>query len=88
LDNGSEFFNSEPILILSGPLYKIHLLTFSITNILGFSTLVTTNSARMRVLSGENMKLLELGLRRAQGPNAGCSASKYSFLGSFDGKQY
>jgi len=35
--------------------------------------------------AGENVRVLEFGLRRAQGPDGGLMASKYSFLGGFHG---
>ena len=38
----------------------------------------------MRSIVGDK-KLMEFGLRRAQGPNGGLTATKYSYLGGFDG---
>jgi len=42
---------------------------------------VATNAARFRLASGPNTTLLEFGLRRAQGPDGGLSASRYCFMG-------
>ena len=44
-------------------------------------SLIATNAARLRLIAGPTKRLLEMGLRRAQGPDGGLTASTYSYLG-------
>lgn len=48
---------------------------------------MATNAARYRMVAGKDVKLLEFGLRRAQGPDGGLSASKYSYIGKLNVNQ-
>lgn len=77
-------FAREPLISYTGPLSFVQILETPILNLLGFASLVATNASRM-VKAVYPKQCVEFGIRRAQGPDGGLSASAYSYLGGFEG---
>jgi len=83
IPEGELVFARVPLLQLRGPLYKVQILESALLNAINFSTLVATYARRIRLIAGKR-KLVEFGMRRAQGPDGAMTASRASYLGGFD----
>lgn len=79
---GSLVFPREPVFKVSGPILECQLVETTILNLINFSSLVSTKAMRC-TLAAKGDRLLEFGLRRAQGPNGGLTAARASYVGGF-----
>jgi nicotinate phosphoribosyltransferase len=81
---GSAVFANEPLLTVSGTLTEVQLVETVLLNIINFQTLVATKAARICDAAGPG-EVIEFGLRRAQGPDGGLSASRAACIGGAKG---
>lgn len=77
---GTIVFPDEPILRVIAPIMEAQLLETALLNIINHQTLIATKAARV-VQSARGDKVLEFGLRRAQGPDAGIYGARASIIG-------
>lgn len=79
---GDIVFPTRPILQVEANIIEAQIIETILLNILNFQTLIATKASRMRQAAGER-KLIDFGLRRAQGAG-GYYASRAAFIGGFD----
>ncbi len=80
---GDLVFPTRPVLQVEATMIEAQLIETILLNLLNFQTLIATKASRMRLVAGDR-KLLDFGLRRAQGPG-GFYASRAAIIGGFDG---
>jgi len=81
---GEVVFAHEPIMIVKAPLIEAQLVETALLNIVCHQTLIATKAARIVNAAGEK-SVVEFGLRRAQGPDAGNYGSRASIIGGCKG---
>ncbi|MDQ2089899.1 nicotinate phosphoribosyltransferase [Marimonas arenosa] len=81
---GTVFFPDEPILRVTAPLPQAQYVETRLINLLHFQTLIASKAARM-VLAAEGRMLVDFGLRRAHGAEAGLLAARASYIAGFAG---
>src|SRR6516165_2150450 len=84
MPEGTVFFANEPILRVTAPLPEAQLVETRLINILHFQSLIAAKAARM-VLSAPGRLLVDFGLRRAHGADAGLLAARASYIAGFAG---
>jgi len=81
---GQIFFPNEPILRITAPMPEAQFVETRIINILHYQTLIASKAARM-ILAGPGRQMVDFGLRRAHGADAGLMAARAAFIAGFAG---
>lgn len=84
LPEGTIFFAQEPIVEVRAPLIEAQLLETIVINQVGMASLIASKAARS-VIAAKGRGLVDFGLRRSQGADAGLIAARSSFLVGFIG---
>lgn len=79
---GEVVFPKAPVVRVTGTLVEAQLVETVLLNVLNFESLIATKASRMRRHAGDR-KLIDFGLRRAQG-FGGLQASRAAVVGGFD----
>jgi nicotinate phosphoribosyltransferase len=84
MPEGTAFFCDEPILRVAAPLPQAQLVETRLVALLHFSSLIASKAARC-VLAAPGRLLVDFGLRRAHGAEAGLLAARAAYLAGFGG---
>jgi nicotinate phosphoribosyltransferase len=84
MPEGTLFYPNEPILRVTAPLPQAQLIETRLLNLVHFQTVIASKAAHVR-LAAPGKGLIDFGLRRAHGAEAGLYAARASYLAGFDG---
>ncbi len=77
---GTVVFPYEPLIRVKAPIFEAQLIETAMLNIVNHQTLIATKASRI-VHAAQGGAVLEFGLRRAQGPDAGIYGARASIIG-------
>lgn len=80
IPEGSVVFPREPLIKVIAPIMEAQLVETAILNIINHQSLIATKAARV-VYAAKGDGIMEFGLRRAQGPDAGIYGARAAVIG-------
>jgi len=80
MQEGEIAFPGEPLLRVKAPILQAQLIETAMLNIVNHQTLIATKASRV-VYAAQGDGILEFGLRRAQGPDAGIYGARAAIIG-------
>lgn len=80
IPEGTVVFPKEPLLKVTAPIMEAQLVETAILNIINHQSLIATKTARVVFAAGGD-GIMEFGLRRAQGPDAGLFGARAAMIG-------
>lgn len=80
---GTVVFAGEPVLRVEAPIEQAQLVETYLLSVIGFSTMVASKAARVRLAAG-SARVVDFGSRRAHGPLAACWAARSAYLAGLD----
>ena len=84
MPEGTVFFPEEPLLRVTAPLPQAQLVETRLISLLNFSSLIASRAVRF-TLAARGAQLVDFGLRRAHGSEAGLLAARAAYIAGFDG---
>jgi nicotinate phosphoribosyltransferase len=84
ISEGTVVYPHEPLVRVTGPILQCQLIETPLLNIINFQTLIATKASRV-CLAAAGDRVIEFGLRRAQGIDGALAASRAAFVGGCSG---
>lgn len=86
VEEGTPVFPREPLIRVKAPIMEAQLIETALLNIINHQTLIATKASKVTT-AAEGATVLEFGLRRAQGPDAGIYGARAAMIGGCAGTQ-
>jgi nicotinate phosphoribosyltransferase len=80
IPEGTVIFPKEPLLKVIAPIMEAQLVETTILNLINHQSLIATKTSRI-VFAANGRGIMEFGLRRAQGPDAGLYGARAAMIG-------
>ena len=80
IEEGTVIFPKEPLVKVIAPIMEAQLVETAILNIINHQSLIATKASRV-VFAAQGDGIMEFGLRRAQGPDAGLYGARAAIIG-------